>query len=105
MPHNLTLVVTGKLSSGTYSLLKVVQEQVEPSIISHGQNKGPRPAGWKRPFVETQSAERKPLLQIVRDDVPFPERDESVGELTITFTGPPPNQFLERKVIWLFKLG
>ncbi|KAG1798519.1 uncharacterized protein HD556DRAFT_188467 [Suillus plorans] len=35
------LIVTGKLSTGTKSLLAVVQDKVEPSIISHGQNHGP----------------------------------------------------------------
>ena len=60
VPHNLSLIVTGKLSGGTASLLKVVQEQVEPNIIAHGQNHGPRPQGWKRPFLETDSANRKP---------------------------------------------
>jgi hypothetical protein len=98
VPHNLSLIVTGKLSSGTKSLLTVVQDEVEPSIISHGQNHGPRPSGWKRPFLETASANRSPIKRITKETVEFPEKDESQGELLITYTGPSPNNFVERKV-------
>ncbi|KAK7064154.1 Metalloenzyme, LuxS/M16 peptidase-like protein [Favolaschia claudopus] len=99
VPHNLSLIVTGKLSSGTSTLLSVVQEKVEPSLIAHGQNLGPRPPGWKRPFVETPSAVRPPIEKTVKEDVEFPEKDESVGELMITSLGPAPNQFVERKAL------
>ncbi|RDX52049.1 hypothetical protein OH76DRAFT_1345727 [Lentinus brumalis] len=99
VPHNLTLIVTGKLASGTSSLLDVVQHQVEPTIVEHGQNKGPRPEGWKRPFVETASADRKPIPTTIKETVEFPEKDESVGEVTLGFLGPPPTAFLERKAI------
>ncbi|KAL0951071.1 hypothetical protein HGRIS_007809 [Hohenbuehelia grisea] len=97
VPHNLTLIVTGKLSEGTSSLLKVLQEQVEPSIISHGDARGPRPEEWKRPFVETPSAARQPISKTIQDICEFPEKDESMGELIINFLGPPVNHFLERK--------
>ncbi|KAJ4486251.1 Metalloenzyme, LuxS/M16 peptidase-like protein [Lentinula aciculospora] len=97
VPHNLSLIVTGKLSSGTASLLSVVQEQVEPSLIAHGHNRGPKPSGWKRPFVETPSAIRPPIAASIKEIVEFPEQDESVGELIISFLGPAPNEFLERK--------
>ncbi|KAF9569657.1 hypothetical protein CPC08DRAFT_731821 [Agrocybe pediades] len=99
VPHNLSLIVAGKLSSGTSSLLRVVQEQVEPTLIQHKQNHGHRPPGWKRPFVETPSALRKPIAKTVKDTVEFPEQDESMGELIISFMGPPPNHFLERKAL------
>ncbi|PPQ88654.1 hypothetical protein CVT25_010230 [Psilocybe cyanescens] len=99
VPHNLSLIVAGKLSSGTTSLLRVVQEQVEPSLIRHKQNQGARPAGWKRPFLETPSAHRKSILTTSKDTVEFPEQDESMGELIINFIGPPPNAFLERKAL------
>lgn len=98
VPHNLSLVVTGKLSSGTSSLLAVLQEKVEPSIIAHGQDQGSRPEGWKRPFVETASANRQRIKEIIKEAVEFPEKDESQGELLITYNGPPPTAFLERKV-------
>ncbi|KAJ7169964.1 Metalloenzyme, LuxS/M16 peptidase-like protein [Mycena filopes] len=99
VPHNLSLIVTGKLSSGTSTLLSVVQEQVEPTLVAHGQNLGPRPPGWKRPFVETPSALRPPIKETIKDTIEFPEKDESVGELIISSLGPAPNQFLERKAL------
>lgn len=99
VPHNLTLIVTGKLASGTSSLLDVVQTQVEPTIAKHGQANGPKPTGWKRPFLETSSADRQPITKTVKETVEFPEKDESVGELQIAFLGPPPTAFLERKAL------
>ncbi|KIM85318.1 hypothetical protein PILCRDRAFT_817322 [Piloderma croceum F 1598] len=99
VPQNLSLIVTGKLSSGTSSLLKVIQEQIEPNIIAHGQNQGPRPPGWKRPFLETASAKREPISKTVNDTVEFPEKDESMGELIMTFMGPPLRNFLELKAL------
>ncbi|CCM05163.1 uncharacterized protein FIBRA_07372 [Fibroporia radiculosa] len=99
VPHNLSLIVAGKLASGTTSLLKVVQDKIEPSIIEHGQNHGTRPDGWKRPFVETVSAQRGPISETIQDTVEFPEKDESVGELYLGFMGPPSNAFLERKAL------
>lgn len=98
VPHNLSLIVTGKLSSGTISLLSVLQEKVEPSIVAHGQNQGPCPIGWKQPFVETASANRERIKEVIKEAVEFPEKDESQGELLITYNGPPPTAFLERKV-------
>ncbi|KIY47049.1 hypothetical protein FISHEDRAFT_75082 [Fistulina hepatica ATCC 64428] len=99
VPHNLSLIVTGKLSGGTASLLRVVQDQVEPSIVEHKQNKGTRPPGWKRPFVETSSAPRPPFTEAIKDTIEFPENDESVGELILNFIGPPVDAFVERKAL------
>ncbi|KAH9858191.1 Metalloenzyme, LuxS/M16 peptidase-like protein [Lenzites betulinus] len=99
VPHNLTLIVSGKLASGTTSLLDVVQQQVEPSIVAHGQNQGVKPPGWKRPFLETPSAQRTQITETIRETVDFPEKDESVGELLLSFQGPPPTAFLERKAL------
>lgn len=98
VPHNLSLVVAGKLTGGTESLLSVVQNEVEPSLIKHGQNKGPRPSGWKRPFLETASARRFPIKEPIDATVEFPEKDESMGELLINYMGPAPDDWLERKV-------
>ncbi|KAF9822062.1 hypothetical protein IEO21_00056 [Rhodonia placenta] len=99
VPHNLSLIVAGKLASGTTSLLNVVQTQVEPSLVAHEQKHGPRPQGWKRPFLETASARRGPIKETVKDTVEFPEKDESQGDVHIGFMGPPPNAFLERKAL------
>lgn len=98
VPHNLTLIVAGKLASGTGTLLDVVQERVEPSIISHGQDLGTRPKDWRRPFLETPSSNRPTFTQTVKDTVEFPEKDESVGEVQISWLGPSPTDFLENKV-------
>ena len=77
VPHNLALIVGGKFLNGTESLLHVVQNQIEPTLIEHGQNKGSRPEGWKRPFLETPSAQRPPIEKNVSEVVEFPEKDES----------------------------
>jgi len=98
LPHNLSLIVAGKLSSGTTTLLSVIQDKVEPSLIAHGHNAGPRPPGWKRPFVETVSANRRPISETIRETEEFPENDESMGELVINFMGPSRADYLERKV-------
>ena len=98
MPHNLTLIVAGKLASGIQTLLNVVQEKVEPSLIEHGQNQGSRPKGWKRPFIETPSAHRTPLSKTIKEVVEFPEKDESVGGIQISWQGPLTSAFLEYKV-------
>ncbi|EIN14202.1 hypothetical protein PUNSTDRAFT_49027 [Punctularia strigosozonata HHB-11173 SS5] len=99
LPHNLSLIVTGKLSGGTAGLLKKIQNEVEPNIVAHGQDHGLRPDNWKRPFLETASAARTPFQETVSRTIEFPEKDESVGELIISFMGPPPNAFLERKAL------
>lgn len=85
------------MSKGTPSILSVLQEQVEPSIVAHQQNRGPKPNGWKRPFLETPSANRPPIAQSRREIATFPEKDESLGELIISYLGPAPAAFLERK--------
>ncbi|KAI9445287.1 Metalloenzyme, LuxS/M16 peptidase-like protein [Lactarius indigo] len=72
-----------------------VQNKIEPSIIAHGQDKGPKPAGWNRPFLETPSARRTPIKELVEHTVEFPEKDESTGELVINFMGPRIDDLLE----------
>jgi Zn-dependent M16 (insulinase) family peptidase len=99
VPHNFVLVVAGKLSDGTEQLLSVVQNEVEPSLIAHGQNQGARPPGWKRPFVETSSANRKPIEKTIKETVEFPEQDESSGELIISFMGPPTSALLDSQAL------
>lgn len=99
VPHNLSLIISGKMSNGTPSILSVLQDQVEPSIIAHGQNHGPRPDGWKRPFLETPSANRPPIAKSLQETATFPEKDESMGELVISYLGPAPSEFLERKAL------
>ncbi|KAF8592090.1 hypothetical protein K439DRAFT_1401667 [Ramaria rubella] len=94
VPYNLCLIIAGKVS--TLSLLNVLQDQVEHSIMSHEHS---RPAHWRRPFVETPTANRKPLLQTRSETVEFPEKDESAGELTMAFAGSAPNDYLTAKAL------
>ncbi|KIO20924.1 hypothetical protein M407DRAFT_10649 [Tulasnella calospora MUT 4182] len=54
VPHNLCLVVVGRMPTST--LLDVLQSQVEPDILKHGQD-GP-PAGWKRPSAMMGETDR-----------------------------------------------
>lgn len=96
VPHNLCLIVSGKLK--TQELLHVLQSKVEPRILAHGQAQGPKPAGWKRPFLETPSARQPNLKGVTKATVDFPEQDESAGEVGVSFQGPPPNAFTELKV-------
>ncbi|KAG9126853.1 hypothetical protein FRC07_001710 [Ceratobasidium sp. 392] len=95
VPHNLCLIVSGKLK--TEELLHVLQTKVEPSILAHGPAQGPKPAGWKRPFVETASSKQPNLKGVTRATVDFPEQDESAGEVGVSFQGPPPAEFTELK--------
>lgn len=68
-------------------------------MIEHGQNKGTLPEGWKRPFVDTASANRPPFTEDKIETVEFPEQDESVGELVMNFRGPAPMNFMDRKAL------
>jgi hypothetical protein len=88
------------LAKETSSLLSVMQNNVEPSLIEHGQSAGGSP-GWKRPFVETASADRRALEKTIQEMVEFPELDESIGDVIITFLGPMRDRYLEREVGWL----
>lgn len=74
-----------------------MRDKVEPNIIAHGQNKGPTPPGWKRPFLETPSAQRKPIAEFIERTVEFPEKDESTGELLIYYMGPRNEDLIEFK--------
>lgn len=97
VPHNLCLIVAGRLS--TQDLLGVLQHEVEPSILKHGPAHGPRPQGWKRPFLETASAVPPVIKETKSETVEFPESDESVGELALHFLGPAPTDHLTLKAI------
>jgi hypothetical protein len=48
--------------------------------------------------VETASVTRAPISKTIKETVEFPEKDESMGELLMTFMGPSPNQHLELQV-------
>lgn len=76
-------------------LLSTLQSEVEPLLARHGQAHGARPEGWTRPWVESSTAELPPTIHTdKRERVQFPERDESVGEVSVTWVGPRANDFL-----------
>ena len=54
--------------------------------------------------METPSANRGPIKETVKKTIEFPEKDESVGELMISYMGPKSDQFLESKASCLFFL-
>ncbi|CAE7154201.1 unnamed protein product [Rhizoctonia solani] len=99
VPHNLCLIVSGKLK--TPELLHVLQTKVEPRIIKHGQVKPPT---WKRPFTETPSAQKPSLKGVTKATVEFPEQDESAGEVVVSFQGPEPEKFTESKAMEMLGL-
>ncbi|CCO26896.1 hypothetical protein BN14_00928 [Rhizoctonia solani AG-1 IB] len=99
VPHNLCLIVSGKLK--TSELLHVLQTKVEPRILEHGQVK---PSTWKRPFIETPSAQKPELKGITKATVKFPEQDESAGEVAVSFQGPDPEKFTELKAMEMLGL-
>ncbi|KAH8804264.1 Metalloenzyme, LuxS/M16 peptidase-like protein [Flagelloscypha sp. PMI_526] len=99
VPHNMCIIVTGNLPSGTSALLHVLEEHVELALVEQGFDKGFHPPGWKRPFLETPSAIRTMQKESIEETVKFPEQDESVGELMIVLDGPPRTNFLEKDAL------
>jgi Zn-dependent M16 (insulinase) family peptidase len=75
LPQNLCLFITGKIDPT--KLLKVLTDEVEPTIEKNQQAKGPRPDGWKRPWVETASKTPPVLAEDKVVITEFPEKDES----------------------------
>jgi Zn-dependent M16 (insulinase) family peptidase len=79
VPHNMCIIVTGNLPSGTSALLQVLEEHVELPLVERGFDKGFHPPGWKRPFLETPSAVRVMPKESIEETVNFPEQDESTS--------------------------
>lgn len=88
-PYNTALVVCGPLDR---SKLFTSIQPVEDRLVEHGIRGAP--SGWKRPFVETPSSivpqfkDRRTALV-----VEFPEKDESMGEIMVTWNGPRVNDW------------
>lgn len=97
LPHNLCLFATGKIDPT--KLLRVLSEQVEPSIEAHQQARGPKPSGWKRPFMDTPSRAPPALSGDRMETVEFPEKDESMGEVCISWVGVENTDYLTDKAI------
>lgn len=81
-------------------LFDVLNNKVEPMILAQ-QKKDPAaagtftpPAGWKRPFVETATAQNREISQSETHVVEFMEEDESSGVFMTVWLGPAPNDHL-----------
>ncbi|TKY89650.1 hypothetical protein EX895_001435 [Sporisorium graminicola] len=107
-PHNAALVVCGPLArADLLDSLAPVEERLVTK--RNAQPEGPR--GWKRPFLETDSAVpptidgskieqpgldpadppaegSQPDSKRRRAFIDFPEKDESVGEIQVSWVGP-----------------
>jgi Zn-dependent M16 (insulinase) family peptidase len=95
VPQNLTLIVVGR-SLDPQKLLATLEAKTIPTIVAHQQANGPHPAGWKRPFVESSTASNPPSIPEDRTEiVEFPEKDESVGEIMLSWIGVPASDFVQ----------
>lgn len=114
-PHNAAIVLCGPLDrTELFSALQSIDDR----FVQMGTAKGELgPPGWKRPFVETASA-MPPVIDGTElagagvDDadppanrdrrrvfVNFPERDESIGEVQISWLGPTMDDSLELQAL------
>lgn len=115
-PHNTAVVVCGPLDRE--ALLDALMV-TEAALVEKGHVHGPQgPPGWRRPFLETGSAvppvidgQRLEIEGVDPADPPasdplrrrvfvdFPEADESVGEVQLTWVGPPLDALLELQAL------
>lgn len=115
-PHNTAVVICGALERE--ALLDAVMV-TEERLVEKGHVSGPQgPPGWRRPFLDTGSAV-PPVIDGTRIEIPgvdnadppaadplrrrvfveFPEADESVGEVQLSWVGPPPDALLDLQSI------
>ncbi|KAK4688517.1 presequence protease, partial [Tremellales sp. Uapishka_1] len=80
-------------------LFDILNSKVDPMILARQQASGGIPAGWKRPFVETSTADPISLTTSETQVIEFMEKDESIGEVNIVFLGPPPTDYLENTAL------
>lgn len=83
-------------------LFDVLNNKVEPLILAQkaaaeANTTGTYtpPPGWKRPFVETTTAEPHTIPSSETKVVEFMEEDESMGETMSVWLGPAPTNFLD----------
>ncbi|GAA6054753.1 hypothetical protein JCM3770_000926 [Rhodotorula araucariae] len=88
VPQNVTVVVTGR-AVRPEQLLATLQRTIEPALAEAGLSNGPRPHGWVRPFVESDTAMNPPTLKRdIVEQVEYADSDESVGAVEISWLGP-----------------
>lgn len=116
-PHNAAIVLCGPLDrDALFDTLMQIDKRFAEAGVAHGAM---GPPGWRRPFLETPSAvppkidghllhvdgvdeadppaDEKGLRR--RAFIEFPERDESIGEVQISWVGPPLEDTLELQAI------
>lgn len=83
-PENLCVIITGSIDQD--ELLEIMTEfdNELPSSTNMGT--------FKRPFVDSKHDE--PLEEVIVKEVEFPENDETIGELSISWIGPVCNDTL-----------
>lgn len=87
VPQNLVLVVTGRVDGG--SLMRTL-ESVDDNILAQ---RPPELDGWRRPFLSTSP--RFALRESKLETMDFPEQDESMGEVAVSWPGPSCTQHLD----------
>ncbi|WWD18715.1 hypothetical protein CI109_103169 [Kwoniella shandongensis] len=92
-PYNLCLVIDGAVSIP--ELFDVLNNQVDPLILEQqkASSQITPPADWKRPFVETPTAQPFTVPESITKVVEFMEEDESVGEVIINYFGAAPTDY------------
>ncbi|RIA89814.1 Metalloenzyme, LuxS/M16 peptidase-like protein [Glomus cerebriforme] len=88
-PDNLCLIITGRIS---YDELLKTLDPIDERIAKKNSIQI-----QKRPFVDSAPI---PLLEkSIQEEVEFPDEDESMGQLEISWLGPLINEFLEIKAL------
>ncbi|OXG18692.1 cytoplasmic protein [Cryptococcus neoformans Tu401-1] len=91
-PYNLCLVIDGAVPIP--ELFDVLNNEIDPMILANKSGSGPIiPVDWKRPFVQSTTAQPLSISEPITKTVEFMEEDESVGEVSITYLGPPPSDY------------
>lgn len=85
-------------------LFEILNNQVDPLILSHQANATDThkpPKEWVRPFVGSTTAEPLSIKQSQTKVVEFMEEDETMGEVTVSWLGPPPTDYRTNSAIRL----
>ncbi|KAK8858824.1 hypothetical protein IAR55_003054 [Kwoniella newhampshirensis] len=93
-PYNLCLVIDGSVPIP--ELFDILNNQVDPMILEQQKASSAQsilPPDWKRPFVETATAQPFSITETITKVVEFMEEDESVGEVAITYLGAAPADY------------
>ncbi|KAM0748456.1 hypothetical protein T439DRAFT_358349 [Meredithblackwellia eburnea MCA 4105] len=86
VPQNMTLMVFGS-AIDPLDIIHVLDTQLEPALAAAGLANGPNgPPGWKRPFVQSRTAENPPFIEKnTIETVLFPSEDESEGIVMVNW--------------------